>query len=73
MVKTTDLTSDSVDTAAGYYDYQFAKSGGASAGSPASSSGSRVGASPDCNQNGCPEHPEASSPIQSASQRARNF
>ncbi len=62
MAKTTDLTSDSVDASAGFYDYRFVELGLAESVSHISATGSAAGVSTTCTQAGCSEHPDTSSP-----------
>ena len=66
MAKTTDLTSDSVDVSAGFYDYRFVELGLAKSVSHFSAIGDAVEVSTTCTHAGCSEHPDASSPIPAA-------
>lgn len=63
MAKTTDLTSDSVDASAGFYDCRFVELGMAKSISHFSATGDAVGVSTTCTHAGCSEHPDTSSPI----------
>ncbi len=62
MVKTTDLTSDSVDATAGFYDYRVVESELTGTVSQAPATASAAGNSSDCAHSDCPEHPDSSSP-----------
>ncbi len=63
MAKIAGLTSDSVDATSGFYDYRFAELELARSVSHISATGDAIGVSPTCTHAGCPEHPDAASPI----------
>lgn len=68
MAKSTDLTSDSVDAAAGFSDYRYAYAGFelAQSVSHMPASGDPVGAVVACTRADCSEHPGVSSPVKVA-------
>ena len=66
MAKSTDLTSDSVDAAAGFSDYRYAEFELAQSVSHIPVSGDPVGAVVTCIHPDCSEHLGVSSPVKVA-------
>jgi hypothetical protein len=63
MAMSTGLTSDSIDGAAGFYDYRLAELELNRSTSHGSTTGEARGVQTTCNNSDCAEHTDAGSPI----------